>query len=75
MGGEGRSRREEEEKGTRFFFLFYHKEVIKQEDLPLMQAQLLGLAGIWHFKQPAVTHQATMRQRQHLKEKKEAKTF
>lgn len=47
---------------------FYHKEVIEQEDLPLMQAQFLEFVGIWHFKQAAVTYQSTMGQGQHLRQ-------
>lgn len=41
-------------------FGVYHKEVIEQEDLPLMEAELLKFVGIWHFKQAAVAHQPAM---------------
>ena len=41
-----------------------------------MQAELLQLVGIWHFKQAAVAHQPAMGQRQHLQgEKKRAQTL
>lgn len=56
---------EEKNKGEGF----HHEEVVEQEDLPLMQAQLLELVGVRHFKQTAVTHQPAMGQRQHLDRK------
>lgn len=47
----------------------YHQKVIKQEDLPLVQAQLLELVGVRHFKQPAVADQPAMGQGQDLEAK------
>lgn len=41
----------------------YHKQVIKEEDLPLVQAQLLWFVGVGHFKKSAVTHQPPVGQR------------
>lgn len=37
-----------------------------------MQAELLELTGIWHFKQATVTHKPTMGQRQHLQGRKKS---
>lgn len=44
----------------------YHKEVIKQEDLSLVQSQLLGFIGVRNFKKPAVADQPSMGKREHL---------
>lgn len=42
----------------------YHKEVIEEEDLPLMQPQPLGAVWIWHLIELAAANQSTVRERQ-----------
>jgi hypothetical protein len=44
----------------------YHKEVIEEEDLPLMQPQPLGTVWIWHLIELAAANQSTVRERQDL---------
>lgn len=39
----------------------YHQQVVEEEDLPLVKAQLLRFVGVGHFKEPAVTHQSAVR--------------
>lgn len=44
----------------------YHKEVIEEENLPLMQPQSLGAVWIWHLIELATANQSTVRKRQDL---------
>ena len=38
-----------------------HDDVIEEEDLPLVQTQLLFLAGVCHLIQPTVTYQPAVK--------------
>lgn len=42
-------------------FMPYHEQVIEEEDLSLVQAQLLRFVRVGHFKQSAITDQSTVR--------------
>lgn len=44
----------------------YHQEVVKQEDLSLVQPELLGLVRVRNLKESTVAHQPPVGQREHL---------
>lgn len=41
----------------------YHKEIVEEEDLPLMQPYPLGTVWIWHLIELATANQSAVRKR------------